>query len=80
VSSANFTKSSRESLEFGYWTEDPALLQGAERFLLKAMASSESLDPDADLFEPDLAPVQFDDLAMAEALPEDWEEEDGEDD
>jgi hypothetical protein len=27
ISSANFTTSSRHSLEFGYWTEDPALLQ-----------------------------------------------------
>lgn len=70
VSSANFTSSSRRSLEFGYWTEDRALVQGAKRFLVKAMRSSEGLDPDADSFEPDLTPVEFDDVAMAEALAE----------
>lgn len=70
VSSANFTSASRRSLEFGYWTEDRALVQGAERFLVKAMQSSEGLDPDADAFEPDLAPAEFDDVAMAEALAE----------
>jgi hypothetical protein len=64
-------------LEFGYWTEDRALVQGAERFLVKLMRSSEALDPDADSFEPDLAPVEFDDVAMAEALAEmQWEEAD----
>lgn len=70
VSSANFTSSSRRNLEFGYWTEDPALIQGAERFLVRLMRSSEGVDPDADLFEPDLAPVEFDDAAMAEVLAE----------
>lgn len=75
ISSANFTRSSRRSLEFGYWTEDSALVQGAERFLLRLMRSSEGLDPDADAFEPDLAPVEFDDAAMAEAWAElRWDE------
>jgi hypothetical protein len=77
VSSANFTASSRRSLEFGYWTEDAALVEGAERFLLRAMRSSEAVDPDSDSFNPDLAPIEFDDVAMAEALAEtDWEDED----
>jgi hypothetical protein len=70
ISSANFTRSSRRNLEFGYWTEEPTLVQGAERFLVRLMRSSEGLDPEADAFEPDLAPVQFDDAAMAEALAE----------
>lgn len=70
VSSANFTSSSRRSLEFGYWTEEPALVQGAERFLVKLMRSSEGLDPDADSFDPELAPVEYDDVAMAEAWAE----------
>lgn len=75
VSSANFTRSSRRNLEFGYWTEDRALVQGAERFLVKVMRSSEGLDPDADVFEPDLVPVEFDDVAMAEAWAElRWDE------
>jgi hypothetical protein len=70
VSSANFTRSSRSSLEFGYWTEDRALVEGSERFLVKLMRSSEALDPDADSFEPELAPVKFDEDAMAEAMAE----------
>jgi hypothetical protein len=75
VSSANFTNSSRRSLEFGYWTEDLVLLQGAQRFLVKLMRSSEGLDPDADSFDPDLAPVQYDDAAMAEAYAQlRWDE------
>jgi len=75
VSSANFTLSSRHSLEVGYWTEDQALLEGAERFLVKLMRYSEGVDPAADSFEPDLASVEFDDAAMAEALAEvEWEE------
>jgi hypothetical protein len=82
VCSANFTSSSRRSLEFGHWTEDRALVQGAERFLVKLMRSSEALDPDSDSFDPELAPVEFDDEAMAEAAaemrwadpdPEDWD-------
>lgn len=69
ISSANFTRSSRRNLEFGYWTEDSALVKGAERFLVRLMRSSEGLDPEADAFEPDLAPVEFDDAAMADAGP-----------
>jgi hypothetical protein len=77
VSSANFTKSSRRSLEFGYWTEDAALLAGAERFLETLLASSEELDPDADAFDPEFARVEFDDAAMAEAAAETyWDDED----
>jgi len=70
VASPNFTSSSRRSLEFGYWTEDRALVEGAERFLVKVIRSSESLDPDADSFDPELVPVQFDDEAMADAAAE----------
>lgn len=76
VSSANFTGASRRSLEFGYWTEDSALIEGTERFLLKVIRSSESLDPDSDSSDPELAPVEFDDEAMAEALSEmEWKDE-----
>jgi hypothetical protein len=70
ISSANFTASSRRSLEFGYWTEDPALVAGAERFLAKLIGSSEPLDPDSDSFDPELAPVEYDDDAMREAFAE----------
>jgi len=64
ISSANFTSSSRHNMEFGYWTEDPALIQGAERFLVKLMGSSEALDPGSDLFDPELLELQFDADAM----------------
>lgn len=70
VASANLTAASRCSLEFGYWTEDGALLQGAERFLLEAMAASDGLDRDADSADLDLALVDFDDVAMADAIAE----------
>jgi hypothetical protein len=77
VSSANFTSSSRRSLEFGYWTEDPTLMHGAERFLVKLMRSSEALDPASDFFDPELVPVEYDHGAMVEAMAdmaiEDWD-------
>ncbi len=79
VSSANFTSSSRRSLEFGYWTEEPALVQGAERFLIKLMRSSEGLNPDTDSFDPELAPMEYDDVAMTEAWAEmRWTEDEDE--
>jgi hypothetical protein len=70
LSSANSTSSSRRNIECGFWTEDSALIQGAERFLVKLMASSEALDPTSDLFDPELVEVEFDDEAMAAAM---WE-------
>jgi hypothetical protein len=62
VSSANFTASSRRNLEFGYWTEDLALVDGAERFLVKLMGSSEALDPESDHFNPGRGPGEYDEL------------------
>jgi hypothetical protein len=76
ISSANFTNSSRRSLEFGYWTEEPELMEGAERFLVNLMKFSEDLDPEADSPDPVLAPVDFDDDAMFEALADSWEDAD----
>jgi hypothetical protein len=76
ISSANFTNSSRRSLEFGYWTEEPELLDGAERFLLKLVRASEGLDPDADVIDPDLLLIEFDDEAMIEAMQDaEWPED-----
>jgi hypothetical protein len=76
ISSANFTDSSRRNLEFGHWTEEPALLEGAERFLVGLIGSSEDVDPEADFSDPTLAPVEFDDDAFAEYLAEaTWDEE-----
>jgi hypothetical protein len=47
--------------------------------LVSLIADSEELDPDADSFEPNLAPVDFDDEAMAEALPEKWDDVENDD-
>lgn len=68
VSSANFTERSRSNLEFGYWSEDTALMDGAARFLLSLIAASEGVNSDADSFTPDLAPVDYDDEAFIEYL------------
>jgi hypothetical protein len=77
ISSANFTSRSRRSLEFGFWTEDGALVERAEQFLVTAMRFSEGLNPEADWFEPDLAPVEYDDEAFREVLAEmQWDEGD----
>jgi hypothetical protein len=77
VSSANFTRASRSSLEFGYWTEDEALLEGAAHFLTTAMAYSEALEPQSDDLAPDFVPIEYDDEAIREALADsDWDEDD----
>ena len=70
VSSANFTYGSRRSAEFGYWTEDEDLVDAVARFLATLIGASEDLDSAADAPDPQLAPVDFDDAAMAEAMAE----------
>ncbi|MCX4775080.1 hypothetical protein [Streptomyces sp. NBC_01285] len=65
VGSTNATKRSRHSLEFGMWLDDSQALQAAQTFLVQLMAHSEALDPDSDLFEPELLPVDYDDEAFA---------------
>lgn len=80
ISSANFTAASRRSLEFGFWTEEAALVEAAAQFLVTAMRFSEGLDPDADLFTPDLAPDEYDDEAFREVMAEmTWDEGEEED-
>jgi hypothetical protein len=75
VSSANFTVSSRASLEYGFWTEDHALLEGMGRFLLRLVAASEGL-AGADEPAPQFLPVDYDDEAMRDAMAEiEWDEE-----
>jgi hypothetical protein len=75
VSSANFTVSSRASLEYGFWTEDSALLEGMERFLLRLVAASEGL-AGADEPAPQFLPVDYDDEAMREVMAEiEWDED-----
>lgn len=70
VSSANFTASSRRSLEYGFWTEDRDLIDGAKQFLMSAIRHSEGLDPDADHLSPEFAHVDFDDEAFIEVMSE----------
>jgi hypothetical protein len=54
---------------FEYWTEEGALLEGAERFLvLLSGLPRDSID--ADSVEPDLIPFELDDVAMREAMAE----------
>lgn len=67
VGSANGTGSSRSSLEFGCWLDDPVLLEHARRFLAEILAHSESFDPDSDGMDPELIEPEYDDQAMAEA-------------
>jgi hypothetical protein len=76
VSSANFTFNSRRGLEFGYWTEDEQLIEGATNFLVSMIGASEDLGSAADSPDPELAEVEYDDVAMAEALAEmSWDDE-----
>lgn len=57
------------SLEFAYWTEEPELLKSAENFLVSLMRSSEELGAaPSSYIDPELAPVEFDEAAMAEAV------------
>ena len=70
VSSANFTYGSRRSAEFGYWTEDEDLVSSVALFLARLIGASEDLDSAADTPDPELARVEFDDVAMAQAWRE----------
>jgi hypothetical protein len=70
VSSANFTRGSRSSAEFGYWTEDDELVGAVHRFLVGLIGASEDLDSAADAWNPEFARVEFDDAAMADAAAE----------
>jgi len=70
IGSANFTRSSRRSLEFGTWVTDKVLLKAARRFLLGLVAMSEPLRHGPDDMEPELAPVEYDDAAFAEYMRE----------
>ncbi|MFB6887732.1 hypothetical protein ACFCX4_00245 [Kitasatospora sp. NPDC056327] len=68
VGSANGTESSRRSLEFGLWLDDPGLMRAAQQFLVKVLAHSEELDPASDDLNPDLVEPEYDDEAMWEAM------------
>ncbi len=67
ISSANFTQASRLHLEFGYWTEDPGLVRGAEKFILRLIAASEDFDSEFDTPAPEFVERDFDNDAIADA-------------
>jgi hypothetical protein len=68
IGSANFTLSSRRSLEMGMWTTEPHVLAAARRFLLTLIAASEPLESGHVLMTPELTPVEYDDQAIIEYL------------
>lgn len=70
IGSANFTGSSRGSLEMGMWTDDPALLAAARSYLLGLVLMSEPLGEGPDIMAEDLVPVQYDHKAMWEYMAE----------
>lgn len=73
MGSANLTRSSRRSLEFGLWTDDPSLLSRMTSFLTDLLKYSELLAGFASAPEPERVPYEFEDAAMYEyqrELPE----------
>jgi hypothetical protein len=68
IGSANFTKSSRSSLEMGMWTTDADMLAAARRWLLSLVAISEPLGTGSDSMQPELAPPEYDHDAMVEYM------------
>lgn len=80
IGSANFTKSSRASLEMGMWTADPSLLAAARGWLLSLVAISEPLGTGSDSMQPEFVPVEYDHDAMVGYMREaaaysEWNEE-----
>lgn len=65
LGSANGTIGSRDSLEFGAWFHDVALVQAARKFVLRLIRYSEPVTSTSDLIEPELAEVDYDDDGMA---------------
>lgn len=70
LGSSNFTFNSRRSLEFGVWSNDPALLDHAKGFLADLLSYSEPFGSQHLTPEPELVPYHFDDEAMAEYAAE----------
>jgi hypothetical protein len=70
IGSANFTISSRRSLEVGLWTAEESLLRAAKAFLLGLIELSEPLGKGPDALTPQFLPVEYDDAAIAAYLAE----------
>jgi len=70
IGSANFTRSSRRSLEVGMWTADATMLAAARRFLTTLVSLSEPLGRGPAVMEPELLPVEYDDAAFSDYVRE----------
>lgn len=76
IGSANFTSSSRRSLEMGMWTSNPQLIAAARRFLLDLVGASEPLGSPQPHMAPEFLPVEYDDEAFFEYVSDlDMEED-----
>jgi hypothetical protein len=74
IGSANFTRTSRSSLEMGLWTAEPSMMQAARKFLLSLIAMSEPLGSGPNIPEPQLQQVTYDDAAFSQYLADNPEE------
>lgn len=79
VSSANFSVQSRTSIEFGYWTEGPELMDAVQQFLVRLIGASEDFDTEADAPTPDLGEAELDMEALADLAAELMEPGEGDD-
>ncbi|MEV1176581.1 hypothetical protein [Nonomuraea sp. NPDC049784] len=70
LGSANATKSSRKSLEYGIWLDDAQVLREARNFMIMLLKYSESLDSPDDVFEPEFLERPWDDDAFYEYMRE----------
>lgn len=68
IGSANFTRSSRLSVEMGVWLSDRRLMDAARQFLLRLISQSEPLGQGPDELKPELMPIEYDDDAFREYL------------
>lgn len=68
IGSANFTASSRRSIEIGMWTADHDLMGAARSFLLDLVKLSEPLGMGPNVLNPELRPIDYD--AFQEYLEE----------
>ena len=76
IGSTNFTASSRQSLEMGMWTTDAELLSASRAWLLRLVAMSEPLRSASDDSDPQLVPVEYDEVAFAKNTHHDFEHDD----
>lgn len=70
LGSTNFTFNARRSLEFGIWVDDLEMLRQATEFLTDLLAYSEPWGSKSVWPDPELAPYDYDEEAMWEAVRE----------